>query len=82
MKIKVLGTGCANCRNLEQLVRRTVDELKLDAQVEKEEDIMKIIAYGVRRTPAIVIDEKVVLYGRIPSENELISLLTTQITQV
>ena len=82
MKIKILGTGCANCRNLEQLVRRTVDELKLDAQVEKEEDIMKIIAYGVRRTPAIVIDEKVVLYGRIPSENELISLLTTQISQV
>jgi small redox-active disulfide protein 2 len=77
MKIKVLGTGCANCRNLEQLVRRTVEDLKLDAQVEKEEDIMKIIAYGVRRTPALVIDDKVVLYGRVPSEKELISLLTT-----
>lgn len=76
-KIKVLGTGCANCRNLEQLVRRTVDELKMDASVEKEEDIMKIIAYGVRRTPALVIDEKVVLCGRVPSEKELISLLTT-----
>ena len=77
MKIKVLGTGCANCRNLEQLVRRTVEDLKIDAQVEKEEDIMKIIAYGVRRTPALVIDDKVVLYGRVPSEKELISLLTT-----
>ena len=76
-KIKVLGTGCANCRNLEQLVRRAVDELKMDASVEKEEDIMKIIAYGVRRTPALVIDEKVVLYGRVPSEKEIISLLTT-----
>jgi len=76
MKIKVLGTGCANCRNLEQLVRRTVADLKLDAEVEKEEDIMKIIAYGVRRTPALVVDDKVVLYGRIPSEEELISLLT------
>ena len=76
-KIKVLGTGCANCRNLEQLVRRAVDELKMDASVEKEEDIMKIIAYGVRRTPALVIDDKVVLYGRVPSEKELISLLTT-----
>jgi len=75
MKIKVLGTGCANCRNLEQLVRRTVEDLKIDAQVEKEEDIMKIIAYGVRRTPALVIDEKVVLYGRIPTEKELESLL-------
>lgn len=75
--IKVLGTGCATCRNLEQMVRQTVDNLQLNATVEKEEDIMKIIAYGVRRTPALVIDEKVVLYGRIPTEQELISLLTT-----
>jgi small redox-active disulfide protein 2 len=77
MKIKVLGTGCATCRNLEHLVRQTVADLKLDAEVEKEEDIMKIISYGVRRTPALVIDEKVVLNGRVPSEKELISLLTT-----
>jgi small redox-active disulfide protein 2 len=75
-QIKVLGTGCANCRNLEKMVRATVENMKIDAQVEKEEDIMKIIAYGVRRTPALVIDEKVVLYGRVPSEQELISLLT------
>ena len=74
--IKVLGTGCANCRNLEKMVRATVENMKIDARVEKEEDIMKIIAYGVRRTPALVIDEKVVLYGRVPSEKELVSLLT------
>jgi len=74
--IKVLGTGCANCRNLERLVRTTVENLNLDAQVIKEEDIMKIIAYGVRRTPALVIDEKVVLYGRVPNEKELVQLLT------
>lgn len=73
--IKVLGTGCANCRNLEKMVRNTVEDLKLDATVEKEEDIMKIIAYGVRRTPALVIDDKVVLYGRVPSEKELSELL-------
>ena len=74
--IKVLGTGCATCNNLEKLVRKTVEDLKLDAQVIKEEDIMKIIAYGVRRTPALVIDEKVVLHGRVPGEKELIQLLT------
>ena len=74
--IKVLGTGCANCRNLERMVRQTVETMKLDATVIKEEDIMKIIAYGVRRTPALVIDEKVVLYGRVPSEKELIGILT------
>lgn len=73
--IKVLGTGCANCRNLEKMVRSMVENLQLDASVEKEEDIMKIIAYGVRRTPALVIDEKVVLYGRVPSEKELADLL-------
>jgi small redox-active disulfide protein 2 len=74
--IKILGTGCASCRHLEQMVRRTVEEHQLNASVEKEEDIMKIIAYGVRRTPALVIDDKVVFHGRVPSEQELISLLT------
>jgi small redox-active disulfide protein 2 len=74
--IKVLGTGCANCRNLETMVRATVENLQIDAEVIKEEDIMKIIAYGVRRTPALVIDEKVVLYGRVPDEKELIQLLS------
>jgi len=75
--VKVLGTGCVTCRNLENMVRTTVEKLSLDVKVEKEEDIMKIIAYGVRRTPALVIDEKLVLYGRVPSEKELISLLTS-----
>jgi small redox-active disulfide protein 2 len=75
--IKVLGTGCASCRNLENRVRSIVADMKLDANVEKEEDIMKIIAYGVRRTPALVIDEKVVLHGRVPDEKELIGLLTS-----
>lgn len=74
--IKVLGTGCANCRNLEKMVRAIVEKQKIDALVEKEEDIMNIIAYGVRRTPALVIDEKVVLYGRVPSEKELVNILT------
>ncbi len=75
MKIKVLGTGCATCRRLEQMVRDTVSRLNIDAEVEKEEDIMKIIAYGIRRTPGLVIDEKVVLYGRLPGEKELEQLL-------
>lgn len=73
--IKVLGTGCANCRNLEKMVRTAVENLNLDAKVEKEEDIMKIISYGVRRTPALVVDEKVVLWGRVPTEKELEELI-------
>lgn len=75
MNIKVLGTGCANCIALENKVREIVAEHHIDATVEKVDDIMKIIAYGVRRTPALVIDEKVVMHGRVPTEKELVELL-------
>ena len=74
--IKVLGTDCANCRKLERMVRDVVEKTNVDANVEKVDDIIKIIDYGVRRTPALVIDEKVIFYGRVPGEKELISLLT------
>ena len=61
MEIKILGTGCSNCRNLEKATREAVAELNLDASVVKEEDIVKIMSYGVMRTPALVVDEKAVL---------------------
>lgn len=76
MEIKVLGTGCAKCKSLEKATKEAVKELGLQATVSKEEDIMKIMAYGVMRTPGLVIDEKVVMSGRIPSQKELIELLT------
>lgn len=69
--IKILGTGCANCKNLEKVTIHAVAELKADASVEKVEDIQKIMAYGVMRTPALVINEKVALYGRVPGLPEL-----------
>ncbi|KAF5051727.1 Thioredoxin domain protein [anaerobic digester metagenome] len=71
MEIKVLGTGCANCKNLETSVRKAVEELGIEATVVKEEDIMKIMGYGIMRTPGLVIDEKVVLSGRVPSVSEI-----------
>jgi small redox-active disulfide protein 2 len=76
MEIVVLGTGCAKCKTLEQLTRKVVTDLKLNALVTKEEDITKIISYGIMRTPGLVVDGKVVLSGRIPSESELKELLT------
>lgn len=76
MEIKVLGTGCASCKNLEEATRSAVAELHLDASVVKEEDIVKIMGYGVMRTPAIVVDEKVIVYGRVPSVNEIKEMLT------
>jgi small redox-active disulfide protein 2 len=75
MEIKILGTGCSNCKNLEKATREAVAELKLDASVVKEEDIVKIMSYGVMRTPALVVNEKVVMYGRVPSVNEIKELL-------
>jgi small redox-active disulfide protein 2 len=71
MIIKVLGTGCSNCKNLEIATQMAVTEMGLDARIVKEEDIRKIMSYGIMRTPALVIDEKVALYGRVPSVKEL-----------
>jgi len=76
MEIIVLGTGCPNCKALEKATRDTIEELGIDATITKEEDIMKILAYGVMHTPALVVNEKVVSSGRIPSKNELRKLLT------
>ncbi len=76
MEIKVLGTGCARCKSLEKITRKAVDELNLDASVEKVEDIQTIMEYAVMRTPALVINEKVVLSGQVPKVSVLKDLLT------
>jgi small redox-active disulfide protein 2 len=76
MEIKVLGTGCSKCAKLEQLTKDTLAEMGIEAKVEKVEDIYKIMQYGVMRTPGLVIDEKVVLSGRLPKTKELKELLT------
>lgn len=76
MEIKVLGTGCAKCKKLEEMAKQVVTDLGMDAQVEKEEDIYKIMQYGVMRTPALVINGKVMLSGRLPDRDELKNLLT------
>ncbi len=76
MEIKVLGTGCAKCKSLEKLTRKAVEELNLDASIEKVEDIQKIMEYAVMRTPALVINEKVVMSGQLPKVSELKELLT------
>lgn len=75
MDIKVLGTGCDKCKSLEKVTRQVVNELNLDATVTKVEDIMEIMALGVMTTPALVVDGKVVLKGRVPSVNEVKQLL-------
>ena len=71
MEIKVLGTGCAKCKSLEKLTNEVITESGIAATVEKVEDIYKIMQFGVMSTPALVIDKKVVLSGRLPSAAEL-----------
>ena len=75
MEIKVLGTGCANCNRLEDAVRTAVERAGLDATVEKVSDLQEIMAYGVMSTPALVVDGQVRLAGRVPSVDDLVTLL-------
>lgn len=75
MEIKVLGTGCPKCKQLEKVVTDILAELDVTADVIKEEDIMKIMEYGIMHTPGLVIDGKVVFSGRVPSSNELKQIL-------
>jgi small redox-active disulfide protein 2 len=81
MNIKVLGTGCAQCRTLEKAVKKAVEELSVNASVEKEEDIRNIMKYGILRTPGLVIDERVVLSGRVPSVGELKEIIQKNMNQ-
>jgi len=75
MEILILGTGCTKCKTLEKLTRQVVKEENIDAQVSKVEDIMEIMKYGVMSTPALVVDNKVMMSGKLPSKNEIIELL-------
>jgi small redox-active disulfide protein 2 len=76
MKIQVLGTGCPKCKKLEEMTRKAADELNLDYSIEKVSKINDIVAMGVMSTPALAIDGKVVISGRLPDEAELRELLS------
>jgi small redox-active disulfide protein 2 len=78
MDVKILGTGCVNCKNLETLTRNALDELGLDVEIDEVTDPGEIVSWGVMSTPALVIDDEVVLSGRIPSPRRLKELLTSR----
>jgi small redox-active disulfide protein 2 len=75
MKIKILGTGCPKCNQMEAVTREALQELGIDAEVQKVKDINEIMAYPVMMTPALVINEKVVLSGKVPGKSEVAALL-------
>lgn len=76
MQIKILGGGCANCHTLERLAREAVTDLGLAAEITAITDFSVIASYGVMKTPALVVDEQVVLSGRVPTKAQVADLLT------
>lgn len=76
MEIKVLGTGCANCKALYSTIEKVVNELGIQAEIIKEEDLMKIMEYNLMTLPALVINGKVVAKGRI-NAGEVKELITS-----
>ena len=78
MEIKVLGSGCTNCQNLEKAAREAVASLGVDAMIEHVTDPAEIAAYGVMRTPALVVDDDVVMSGRVPTTQTVRELLVAR----
>ena len=81
MKIKVLGPGCARCHQLEQTAREVVKELGIDAEIEEVKDVKKVMEYPILTTPGLVIDEKLVCSGRVPSKSEVTTFITTALAK-
>ena len=75
MKIEVLGPGCSKCKATEKIVKKAVEELEIQAEVVKIEDIQEIIERGVMLTPAVIIDGEVKIEGRKPSIEEIKKLI-------
>jgi small redox-active disulfide protein 2 len=81
LTIKVLGSGCANCKRVEQIARTVIEELELDAEIIKVTDYNDILNYNIISTPGLVINEKVVSSGRIPSPAEVTTFLTSALSE-
>lgn len=78
LDVKILGPGCANCRNLEKATREALADLGLEADIGKVTDGGEIAGYGVMRTPGLVVDGEVVLSGRVPKADEVKQLLAAR----
>ncbi|RGY61314.1 thioredoxin family protein [Fusobacterium ulcerans] len=75
MTIKVLGTGCKNCVNLTDNVKKALTSLNIEANIEKVTDMGDISSYGIMSTPGLVIDEKVVSYGKVLKPEEIVKII-------
>lgn len=75
MEIKILGSGCANCNTLEQRTKEAVETLGLTATFDHVRDFAEIAGYGIMKTPGLVVDEDVIVSGRVPTTAQLVELL-------
>ncbi len=80
MDIKILGTGCPNCKRLEKVTRQAVIEMEVEATLSKVTDMGEILTYDILSTPGLVIDGQVVSSGRVPSTAEVASLIATALS--
>ena len=81
MKIKVLGPGCTRCHQLEQTVREVVRELGVDAEIDVVKDVRKMMEYPILTTPGLVIDERLVCSGRVPTKAEATTFIITALAK-
>jgi len=77
MNVKILGTGCVNCKRVEAIVREVAAEAGLQADVEEVKEIPAILSYGIMHTPGLVVDGELKASGRVPSRAEIAEWLTT-----
>jgi len=75
MTIKVLGTGCPKCQRLERHTKKALQQLNRDVEVQKVEDMADIMQYNIMQTPALVVNEEVVLTGNVPAATSLAEML-------
>ena len=81
MNIKILGTGCARCHQIEQTTKELVKELGIEATVEEVKDIKKIVEYSILTTPGLVINEELVCAGRVPTKAEVTQFIANALTK-
>jgi len=79
MNIKILGTGCSKCQELEKTVREVVKELQVDATVQKVNEMGKILEYPILITPGLVIDEELVIAGKVPARADVVKFIMNAI---